>query len=860
MNQSSKFQRICIRSKRKHTSRTPTETIPTSRDRLSLFPGWLDYRAWLLALLFVILAVPLINETFLINPDSARYLIWAKSLASFQGFKDFTTPFPQYYVPHAPLYSLALAPFVAIFPNEIFPNEIVAAKWATVLAGAFLVALFFLWTSKNVGKAIASGATLILLSHPLFVLFGTQILSDVPFLLIMVVAFLLCEKCISEERSDKYFYALMGSAVASVFMREVGWALVIALCIVLLLRRRGTQAALIFLAPVALSVIWFFRNEILVAPLENPALRKVSVYISNFHTLPGAPIIEELWARTVSNLSAYGSMLGSLTFFSEYSATALGLLPPDQTLYASVSQALPSVTWLLVLIPFGLFLYGAIAGFRDFSVRFLLLFLGLYFVIILVYPFVDVRLLIVPLVPILSISAIGLKMFFLRVQFSGMKKNITAIGVSALIAACTIPNLVWVYSYASLEFQRGNVSEPSAARNPGNPLLPYRAVGEWIERNAPKDAVIASWRKEMALWIGERKMVHLQVLMLPDVFAALLRDGNISFIVSVVGPSGLRDVETELALCRTKSFRTVLRVADFEIIEITELGGLRTGKGEELTPTRQREARNVFREGLLLVHSGKTQEAANRFEAILEWDSQNAIVMFYCAVALGMGGNIDEAKPVLHRLKQFSQTSFMIGQVHYHEQLMERRQTVVRIPFAPEKAKEYLSMALDYWYIGYRNEALKLLSTSYQVDSLFTPTLEAAAYFLVIAGDTPMAKRSFERLRELNPSSFFVAPLSQMFEALDRMSNENDPRRRAGLRLPIVKEYLQFALREQAFDELHIALKEDPVNIEVLEMLSNLYLIERTYAPAMVYLQRLLAIDPARPFAQQKLDELRTRQ
>jgi len=70
----------------------------------------------LLCILFFAAGLASLNTMVVYTPDSARYLIWANSLAKFSGFEDSSAPELSRYVVHGPLYSVMLAPSQMIFP------------------------------------------------------------------------------------------------------------------------------------------------------------------------------------------------------------------------------------------------------------------------------------------------------------------------------------------------------------------------------------------------------------------------------------------------------------------------------------------------------------------------------------------------------------------------------------------------------------------------------------------------------------------------------------------------------------------------------------------------------------------------
>lgn len=787
---------------------------------------------WFACLLFLILASLIIDESFLVNPDSARYLIRARSLSSFEGFKDNTTPFPEYYVPHAPLYSVALAPVVAIFQNDVL-----AAKWATALMGVFFLFLFFRWSSRWMSRGVAGFATIVLALNPLVVLFGTQVLSDIPFMALVVLIVRQFGYAENAELREKRFLVLVALLMAAVVLREVGWVLAATVALMMMMRRRMLEAAIALLGPGIVSAAWYYRNEILVAPLERPALQKISVLFSHFHTVPGESMVSEFWARALNNIAAYGGMMFSLIFVPD-SANSLYPLPG---IYDSAARVLPLVQWVLIALPAMLVCGGIVFGRREPVVRFLLLFSSLYVGVLLIYPYVDVRLVLVLIVPFVSLGAYGFERLF-ATERSATLRTIAA-GVMVL---CLIPNVVWVASYAVAQRSAHSGTEMFS------PRMPYSQVGRWVDEHLPKNSILASWRKEMALWTGGRKMVHLQRMMVQDEFEALLRDENIEYIVSVVDASGLRDIETEMALSTARSFQTLMRIGDLEVVRVIP-SDVRTSDDKETEPERTRRA---FRRALHLLHTLKTADAAQAFQQLLRQFPHDGVLSFYYALACGMSGEFDEARTLLGRLKQFSQTSAMIGQVHYHEQLLERVRRMNLAPDKEERVQEKLRLAFDYWYIGFRRLALQYLRQAAREDLL--PAFEAGAFLFVVEGDTATARWMFQDLKAKNPQSYFVPPLERLYTSLDSLGMIRDPRTRSRLRATIARSYLHFALLDEAINELQRGLAEDRGNPDLLEQLGNLYLIERRSSAALRTFEELVARDPDRPMAREKLEALRS--
>ncbi|HUI64224.1 MAG TPA: glycosyltransferase family 39 protein, partial [Bacteroidota bacterium] len=150
----------------------------------------------LLCALFVTECALVLNDTIMYSPDSVNYLVWAQSLAALKGFTNDLGPSAEHYVFNAPLYPLLLAPVVGVFSGSV-----IAAKLATLAAGVLTLALYYLFLRQRLSREAAWPTAAFLAINPLFILFSTQILSDVPFGLCLLSTLMLLEKT-AQARED----------------------------------------------------------------------------------------------------------------------------------------------------------------------------------------------------------------------------------------------------------------------------------------------------------------------------------------------------------------------------------------------------------------------------------------------------------------------------------------------------------------------------------------------------------------------------------------------------------------------------------------------------------------------------------
>ena len=293
--------------------------------------------------IFLILGMFSLNQMILYTPDSANYLVWANSLAKMEGFKDATGPETSRYVVHAPLYPLLLAPGAFLFPDTIQ-----VAKATTLILGTATLFVFFLWLRKRVGKNHAYLGTLLLALNPLMTIYSTQILSDVPFALCLILYFIYAEKISGEKNQvDWHEYILIASIVAGVFLREVGVTLILSGTVFFVLHKQYKRAALIFLIPILFYMIWFIRNEIIVAGIEHPIIRNTQVFFNHFYTTNQETLLAEFSARVSTNVMVYKNLLLWLIFPSGYNQLSLSFLKLNDFFMSLISRSLPIGQFIL---------------------------------------------------------------------------------------------------------------------------------------------------------------------------------------------------------------------------------------------------------------------------------------------------------------------------------------------------------------------------------------------------------------------------------------------------------------------------------------------------------------------------------
>jgi tetratricopeptide (TPR) repeat protein/4-amino-4-deoxy-L-arabinose transferase-like glycosyltransferase len=837
-----------------------------------------DYRIWLVCLMFVMIGAFALDDTMLYTPDCARYLIWAKSLASFEGFKDATAPETVRYVVHAPLYSVLLAPVAWLTSNTIL-----GAKIFTLFTGLLVLILFYLWVSKRAGRSAAVTAALFLALNPLILLFSIHVLSDIAFAICVILVFVLVERILTQPRSDeKTAWMLALILTAGIFLREVGFMLLLSVVCFFLLKKDRQRALLAFTIPVFFYLIWYFRNEIIVAGLENPPLRNSRLFSGHFFTLEDAGLTEELLARFKTNLSVYAEMGKGLLLFPQYFVRPFPVVSSTDPMMGAMTSMLRYAQYPLAVLQYGLFGWGIVGSWKKEPNSLLfLLFLFFYLPLILLYPFNDIRFLVPFLLAMLYFVTLGALDLYKRLLDGRVGRNLLFLGSGLAGLLLLEPNVVWNYnlvrdSQAYLREVRSSFADfEPGGRAPELYTKPFPLVGKWISEHSDPSTVVAARWKEMAFWLQGRKLLEMEPLLPLTLFETLLRDYNIEYLVVLVSHGGVREMEFQMQQSNRFSFETTFRAGNLEVIKVhyepLDLASARvTHPDEETEPPLKIESpsgandeekvRSLYRLGVRLLEKGEYARAGQVFEILWGVTGGSGSVVLLRAVAMEFVGQLVAADELFDRFRHQPQAGSFLKHAWYHQQLISLLRRAEEDTSHSSKAMLYHMLSANYWDLGFRHRALEMLQRALQVDSTFSPALIFGAYYALQEDDYTLARDFVVRLKSADSLHLMMRPLQSLFLGLDSLRAARNVEERTTCRLKIGKRYAAIGLSELAIDQVLLLLRENPDNHEALRALADLYEKKRRNVPALEALRRLLDVEPTNAVAREKLDSLQSLQ
>lgn len=808
-----------------------------------------DRRLYAIAGLFLLLAAFALNDVLLYNPDSARYLIWARSLAELKGFEDLSIPEPMHYVVHAPLYPVLLAPAALVAPNSV-----IAAKILTVIMGCGLLLLFFFWMRRLDDPPAPVLATALLAVHPLTLIFSHQVLSEIPFGIAIIATLVLVDRIVKGERKTARNEVLLAAVLsAAALLREVGVTLVFATAIFFAAHRRLRKAFFMLAVPLFVYGLWFIRNEVIVAGAEHPALRNSEILTLHYFTPRDATLFEEFVARLRVNAAVYADYLARLLYLPQYGSSVYGIVSTVRAPYSIIGGIEPVLFIVLAIVSLGTSLAGLISSVRKHaSVEFLIAFVPIYLLIILIYPFNDVRFLFPLLLLMLALSVIGGVDLLRRIRPLASRVVPVAWGLFGLLM---LPNFLWAFAYVreAMHYRASPTEfyQSVADQRPFPDMLtkPSSMVGEWIEKQSLEAPTVLTQWKDLALSLPNGKLVDVNTLVPVDEFDRLVRDYEVDYIMSAVGLADIPEFFPQMLVSAAYAFEPAFRVANLEVFRVTGMRRPTSIGGEGL--------RGRFAAALKALSEGKIDTAGAVFKALAEETRGGTTMVLFLAIAHEFRGNLAEARRLLGPLQTLKQAGALLGHTTYHLEIIDLLERAAKEKNPVARAEMLYVASVKYWNLGFRTQSLAVLDSSLAIDPLFAPALIFSTYYRLELEQRTVAREYFEKLARSIPDHPLVTPFRAILAYKDSIAAS--PKTHPSHFLGLAEAYEQAGLGDSAIRELLILRRRLPQNLEARKALSKLYMAKRRYAPALRMVEEWLLIDPVDKEAIALRDELKDR-
>lgn len=187
--------------------------------------------------------------------DDATYVILAKSIATGEGYRQLNLPGTPNVTHYPPAYPLFLAGLWRLWPD--FPNNVVLFKYANaVLLAVAALGVYALARRRAQFGPVSAGAAAVAGTACVLVLYVTGVvLSEPMFLALLFPALLVGEQAVQDGKVSRATAAgALGGALALV--RTIGIAILPALVIALLFKRRWKSAAIALASGLCVLAPW----------------------------------------------------------------------------------------------------------------------------------------------------------------------------------------------------------------------------------------------------------------------------------------------------------------------------------------------------------------------------------------------------------------------------------------------------------------------------------------------------------------------------------------------------------------------------------------------------------------------------
>ncbi|MEX2115471.1 MAG: tetratricopeptide repeat protein [Bacteroidota bacterium] len=775
--------------------------------------------------------------------DSTRYLIWGHSLAQGSGFVDATRPVPTRFVMNAPLYSVLLVPVEVIFPLSLTAAKI----WTTLWAAAGLL-LFFLWLRTYVRPLTAFAGTLLLALNPLFFIVSTEVLSEAPFFALSIAILWLFDRFLAGDNETRTRWLLFGSLALVTLLREAGSALVLSALIILFRQKKGKEFLIIGGSAIALFLIWSIRNA-LAAGNEPGEAANVQFLFSRFVTGPDESLLAEFESRFWLNLKGYVLEIGALLFYP----IPHDLIVRPSGLFESWQSVLFTLKGFLTFLGAGLTLYGIkLDNPANPPGLFRLITLLCYCAIILFYPVHDIRFLL-PLLPLIifyclrGVEAIG------EQRIPATIRTKAGLGLLVLVA---FPNVITDYEIirSNLGYRADPAGFMQSSSEESRFGQPWSLLGDWIIGHVPEDAVIASPAKELAPFVGSRKILETSRALPAPILERLLRDHTASYLVSTIVWDDFETFAIAMMESSRLWFEPVHKVANLTLYRVHSLFLTPRPVAAYETPDTSTVKGKILA-GRQNLHQLRFDSALAFFNTAAAMAPRQPEPLFQLMTVLSILGDSASTMELNERLFTMQQatvySALAQAQIGAMTQLLRAEREII-----PQRSYTAFEAGLAYWTLGLRSTGLAVMRNIAKSDSTHFSAALWGCHYAKQLGDTTESDRFLKRVKRIDFAAPIIADWDAMRQLEERIKRTRSAVERAGAHRKIAQIYSKLELYDEALDALERALRIDPADIDVLLERAEVFESKRARWAAMRTYEHILDIEPHNSFARERLDSL----
>ena len=782
----------------------------------------------LLIIFLVAASLYSLNQFFLYTPDSARYVAWANSLSHFNGFTDDTTPDAKRYMLHSPLYSLLLTPIAYIFPGDI-----IMLKVLNILLSALTGILLFVIVQKKNDETTPLLIVTMFALHPMVYILSTQILTEVLFGCGLIALLYFLQNEVKENPSRLNFIFMMLSLLVCVFSREIGVLCVPVVLLFYILRKRYTKTILVFFIPLILYGVWFIRNEIYYANVEQAQFKNSLIFFSNVMTSSDTSFGTEMMSRIIKNVQYYLKEATILVYSPVYEVFDRSLYIPWMGLINSqlltmkiLTSLVKNIYWILSIISICLIVAGMIIEYlfeKTYYIK--IIFFVLYVGIVLSYPVLDSRFLYPVL--LLFLLWIGSTLSYLRQVNNRIINGVLA----GLVVVLIIPNVAWTINF--IDTQHRLASDPLGkfreSKDSTDQSKPFQIVlpiaGNWLNKQNDSSQVVLSPYKELTFYLKNKKVFVLPRIVPISTFNQVVQDYDIRYVVLNKDVYGWRDYEIQIEFNNQYAFQLVFDSGAIDIYKV-------------LPKTAEHRTVGIFSTLIADLKNKNYAAADSYFTKYRNRVNYHADLLYLNILNKHYQGQLDSVTNLLERLYTKPQGFSYTTLASIHQTLIARRALLDTTPFSDLRASTLMNLGITYWQIDMKDLSLKYYQQCIDEDSTLAIAYVYKIIFSIQENDTASAIKTHRRMRAVFP----IAELTEKIDSLMRYHAQYRKAASSQLKAVALEEifemykFLGFTIT--AIETAKKGLALDPERISLYKKLGMLYEREYGYFPALMNLNQ----------------------
>jgi len=780
-------------------------------------------------------------------------LIIGNALAHGKGFVDDTTPDPDRFLIQAPLYPVLLVPV-----QVIFPLSIIAAKIWTLLWGLLAVILFYFWISKLLNNTLAIISTLFFALNPLMLVYSTEVLSEAPFITFVLLTLILFESIINQKVDNKKLFIFFVIALcAVVLLREVGITLFIATVLYFFSKKDFKKVVVLVIVVGGLILLWYLRNFYWIKPSSPMQMSNYSLMLQNYVTNPGTPLINELGLRIWINLKSSIMQVGGMIIYPLFIAQQFKLELMPSAFHEILVLFFTTIgKYLVLIIVVPLVVYGISIDFKKSQMAILrLMFLIVYYGLLLVYPVLDIRFLLLFL-PFL--------LFYIFLSLDSLLKNSFklsgAIYFSALILL--IPNISGIveilklnlsYSKSPIEFYQKYGNKTKC------PIMftqPWSLLGKWIKNNLPEDIVIASPTKNIATFVGSRKVLEIDQGVVQPVFEMLLRDNKVDYILSPSGGQDLKIYHFLMIESRRFWFEEVYQVGNLYLYKVHSR--LREPNHETASfYTDTTSVSYLLGKSRLEMLKGNYRDAHELLKHVLSIDSTHPGILYHMILYYTLTNDSLGTRYYYNKLYSLPQALGFVMQARLLLQAQQKLNNAQSQTNTEWRAVELYDAASVYWKMGFYNLAAQIMNDLFKVETNYFVGMLWGLHYNMFIGDTIMPIKYLNALKKIDSTNAVVQVFEKMFSLKNNLLHTSERKERSKLHTEIGLLYKQIELNEESLDEAELAIGEDAENVNAWLLMAQIFERKSNLKMSLQAYNKIKTIEPNNRTINSKVDSIK---